>query len=470
MRILEEEDGIFDFKQLLSDRGFLVYITQTYPAMVPYMKGIHLTVDSWRPYRDEEGWKLNLDARVNEVLRKGDKALDAGLDPLDEEKTIKDVVDEEIKISKITSGGSDDANQPPEKVKAVVRVNDDVDALTQFFSGDTPVKRRVRAEAAKLVKFGFGDASGDGYGSGLATLRGSPNIRHGKWGIFYRTEASSNFRELRNLVDAVELEYKQGGLDGHELFLFTDNQVAERAYYKGSSSSRTLFELVLRLRKIEMEGRLILHVIHISGKRMIACGIDGLSRGDTSEGIGAGKKMELFVPLHLDAIERSPRVLEWTKSWWPSELGKLNHLGLDDWFNWDESKECCLWTPAPAGGEAAVEELANWIHYNPDRIHIVLMPNLWTCLWRKQLGKACDAVFTLPNLFDFWNSDQHYEPLTLGIFVPYINRSPWRVKYHDIVAELERKVRAVQEDSYGTHCGNILREFLIKARKLQCML
>ena len=27
-------------------------------AMTPYMKGVHLTLDSWRPYRDGEGWRL----------------------------------------------------------------------------------------------------------------------------------------------------------------------------------------------------------------------------------------------------------------------------------------------------------------------------------------------------------------------------------------------------------------------------
>ena len=31
-------------KELLSDRGFLVYVTRTYPAMVPYLKGFHLTI------------------------------------------------------------------------------------------------------------------------------------------------------------------------------------------------------------------------------------------------------------------------------------------------------------------------------------------------------------------------------------------------------------------------------------------
>jgi hypothetical protein len=34
-------------KEMLSDRGFLVYVTRTYPAMVPYLKGFHLTIEMW---------------------------------------------------------------------------------------------------------------------------------------------------------------------------------------------------------------------------------------------------------------------------------------------------------------------------------------------------------------------------------------------------------------------------------------
>jgi hypothetical protein len=34
-------------KELLSGQGFLVYITRTYPAMVPYLKGFYLTIEMW---------------------------------------------------------------------------------------------------------------------------------------------------------------------------------------------------------------------------------------------------------------------------------------------------------------------------------------------------------------------------------------------------------------------------------------
>ena len=38
--------------------GFLLYVTHTYPMMVPYIKGMHLTLEGWREGRDLEGWKL----------------------------------------------------------------------------------------------------------------------------------------------------------------------------------------------------------------------------------------------------------------------------------------------------------------------------------------------------------------------------------------------------------------------------
>jgi hypothetical protein len=51
---------LIDRKTLESYRGYLVYISCTYPFITPYLKGIHLTLDSWRPWRKEDGWKMTL--------------------------------------------------------------------------------------------------------------------------------------------------------------------------------------------------------------------------------------------------------------------------------------------------------------------------------------------------------------------------------------------------------------------------
>ena len=47
----------FDYKEMQQGRGFLVHVTLTYPTLVPFLKGVHLNLDSWRKGRDEEGWK-----------------------------------------------------------------------------------------------------------------------------------------------------------------------------------------------------------------------------------------------------------------------------------------------------------------------------------------------------------------------------------------------------------------------------
>jgi len=98
------------------------------------------------------------------------------------------------------------------------------------------------------------------------------------------SEKSLNYRELHNLVDTLEGLCEGGTVNGCEVFLFVDNLVLEYAYCKGSKSSRILLDLVLRMRKLQMNWEIILHFTHISWTRIQACGVDIMSRGNTSEG------------------------------------------------------------------------------------------------------------------------------------------------------------------------------------------
>ena len=74
---------------------------------------------------------------------------------------------------------------------------------------------------------------------------------------------SSNFIELANLVKSMEELNARGGLTGKEVMLFTDNITCEEVFYKGNSSSKLLFELVLRLRMLALHCKLKLHVVHV---------------------------------------------------------------------------------------------------------------------------------------------------------------------------------------------------------------
>jgi hypothetical protein len=60
--------------------------------------------------------------------------------------------------------------------------------------------------------------------------------------------------------------------------------------------------------------------LRVSGKRMIAQGADGLSRGLLNEGVMAGESILSFVPFHLSAVDRSLKVCDWVKSWAGEEV------------------------------------------------------------------------------------------------------------------------------------------------------
>ena len=60
---------------------------------------------------------------------------------------------------------------------------------------------------------------------------------------------------------------------------------------------------------------LILHVIHISGRRMIEYRVDGISRGMTNKGFMNGTPMIHYLPMHRSTVKLSDGLLSWIKTW-----------------------------------------------------------------------------------------------------------------------------------------------------------
>ena len=96
------------------------------------------------------------------------------------------------------------------------------------------------------VLFIYGDASGAG--NGISFWRKGESrigVEYGEWTREY-SEKLSNHRKRFNFTLFLEKLVSQGQVKpGTEIFVFTDNQDTESAFYKGTSPSRTLFELVL---------------------------------------------------------------------------------------------------------------------------------------------------------------------------------------------------------------------------------
>jgi hypothetical protein len=447
-------------KMLERRRGFLLYVTRTFPSMVPYLKGFHLTLDGWRGGRNDDGWKY-LSKEVREAVEQG------------------------------LGTEHDEPENAPVRVKAKPRLTTcDLPALTRLFSAEKPPKRLVRArkvaevyygfeDASKASKqprkpgklpevfYGFGDASQDGFGFNIQKPDEDKLLyRFGQW-CDEVSEESSNYRELLNLVVRLEELVEDGTLQGAEVFIFTDNSTAESVFYKGNSSSKMLFELMLRLRELEMKGDLKLHVIHVSGTRMQEEGADGSSRGDQSTGVMNGTHILEFVPLHQSALELSPLLKEWLKKCWPKERGKLEFLTPKDWFAHGTTSRNCVWAPAPAAAGAAGEMLSRAVHKHPASFHLFIAPRLMTAYWRRRVGRLADFSMELGAGSPAWPLGRH-EPVLIFVCLPLSVHRPWKLRGTKFLVEYERKLRMLHKaDSKGR--GRILRQLLFKASRMEGM-
>jgi hypothetical protein len=225
------------FKEI---RGFLVYVTRTYIGMLPYLLGLHMTIDMWRSGQDSEGWRTNEEV----ILSYGEEG-------------------------ELMDPGRDDVQAS--FVKAVSQLEENIEALEYLCQADVPPLRRVHCAKHACAYYGFGDASGCGFD---ATMQVGNVIgyEYGQW--VWEAQESSNWQEVKKLVEFAKGKVLSKDLSGCQLFIFTDNTTTKAVFWKGSSKSRKIFELMLRS--------------------------DDLPRADHLEGVVQGHLMLEFMPLHQD--------------------------------------------------------------------------------------------------------------------------------------------------------------------------
>jgi hypothetical protein len=258
-------------------------------------------------------------------------------------------------------------------------------------------------------------------------------------------------------------------LEGFELFVFTDNSTAENAFWKGPSTSRRLYELVLELRTLEHEHGLLLHVTHVSGKRMITQGTDGVSQADHSQGVMQGLGMVDSMPLHEDPFDREPRLRK--KCVEELTMGlEAEFLTPEDWFNKGHGPHgTFIWSAPPAAADAVVEQLGRAWLKQPESMHTVVVPRVITGRWRKHLTRGTDFYFRLDS-DKVWPLKKHFEPLLNFVCLPYSSSSP-RLPEKDILLEELRGTMLQNElpEVPQVQRWNMLRKLLRRARSLCSM-
>ena len=177
----------------------------------------------------------------------------------------------------------------------------DLDALLTFYQDKDPVFLLVRPRLSHDVIYLGGDASAAAYGAGQQLPDGTVTVWLGNWNPD-ETAMGSNWREATNLARVFLRQIRSGALDGKEVWMATDNLVWALISNKGMSKKKGLSDIV---REIKFECRrheVFWHPFHVSGKRMILMGFDGLSRGDFDSGIMLGHDIRTLVPLGTSAL------------------------------------------------------------------------------------------------------------------------------------------------------------------------
>lgn len=464
-----------DRKRLEQDTGFLVHMFLAYENMRPYLKGFYLSLNSWRFDRDDGGWRLGK-RHWEEVAEElwGDEQYW-------EDAKRENKYEEEVN---------------PKSVCMVPQMITDVHFLRDMFANEQPTRRLIRGRKIAGIIYGFGDASGAGFGASWvdgtqlnrdARSNGSPRTsvvkyRFGRWGKEVGEGSSSNYRELRNLVDSLEEMGKRGELVGVEVFLFTDNSTAEAAFNRGSSSSPLLFELVKRAKLLEMCHRSRIHVIHVAGTRMIDQGTDGLSRGALLDGVMKGECIRSFLPLHETALQRSAHIIPWLREAHGGEgRDKLTVLSKEDWF-WaghdivggEENVDGQwvpvyvtgqhVWAPPPCVAERCLEELRKARHKRQSSTHVFVCPRIMTVDWQRHLYKSADLILVINPGHTIWPSNQH-EPLILGFYFPYLCYEPWHLKGSKKLVGMGGHLQRVCKENPSAS-GCLLRQLWQFTRKL----
>jgi hypothetical protein len=145
---------VLDYKKLQSNRGFMVYVTQAYPSLKPYLKGFHLLLKTWQGGQDAEGWK-----------EQGARGEDDMEPEQETERSVKELKLQGL-IQAAQGMGADSQGPSSGLTVAIQRFKRDLEALLFLSRSKEPNMRQVRSSNVVLTAYyGFRDVLSGGFGS-----------------------------------------------------------------------------------------------------------------------------------------------------------------------------------------------------------------------------------------------------------------------------------------------------------------
>jgi hypothetical protein len=169
-------------------RFFLMYVVQTYPWI-----NLHLTIDSWRPFRGADGFKL----RGKEL----ENVLAWGLNDNLPCRRGDDEPEDHMEGGPSMTNTSLQGGEPRVDVRPAPRFLQDLDYLWRLTEPKAPPRQLYQAKHS-LALFVIGDASGKAKEAVVVSQYGL-DYESGVWSQLWRRR-SSNVREAENLTDRLE--------------------------------------------------------------------------------------------------------------------------------------------------------------------------------------------------------------------------------------------------------------------------
>ncbi len=242
--------GILSMAELRKIAGRGVNILQVYHDAKCYLKGISNAIEAFRSDRNPEGWHIESSVDSAAFL---EYSSELGLEsPLELQ-----------------------GDYPLETKVTVELLLHAPEALQELFKGKQPLMVPIPPTNKRKLRFYVRDASREGFGGATQYPNGTIYSRVGLWDGGF-ADKGSNLREAQNQVNHLLHEIRVGKHNGCKLWAATGNAVWSAVWTKGMSS-HNLFDLVLSLKQEAHRHEVYIHCFHISGDRMIASGVDGLS-------------------------------------------------------------------------------------------------------------------------------------------------------------------------------------------------
>ena len=301
----------------------------------------------------------------------------------------------------------------------------------------------------------WGDGSGTG-GGGTFELVGdqTPCLEFwmGTWAP-HVASFSSNWKELRTLVQMLEKEQGKDRLSDGLMFYFTDNLVTYYIVQSGSSSASELHKLVRRVKQLALQLKVRVEVVHVPGKLMIRQGADGLSRGIRVAHERIERSTLLEASRVLADVPFSPVLMEWAIQQVPNQLQLpwVHISSLDDWSFKRLHHFMSFWTPTPEMASQAISSfLLSWCEKPTEMGAVFCVPRVMQKSWGHMSKHVQELGVYMPEVLPPACQYESLIPVVLLYVAPYVRvLPPDRVESSPNAAKIPRWIQAQADDLRG---------------------